>query len=92
MGLAGVIGRAQGRGGQCLVGDFDGAWGMGGAVSGVDEGQTAGTAGGSDLSGATGRGTGSMESGSTGLAWTWHGSGTGCKGRGCMTGAAGGTG
>ena len=39
--LAGVIGRAQGRGGQC---------------SGVDEGQTAGTAGSSNLLGATGRG------------------------------------
>ena len=81
---------AQGRGGQCLVVDFDRAQGMGRAVSGVDEGQTARTAGSSDLLGATGRGTGSMESGSTGLAWTWHGSGARCKGRGCMTGAAGG--
>ena len=78
------------------TGDGDGADGADKAGSGTQgigtetEGKGSGRAMG--LAGVIGRAQGSMESGSTGLARTWHGSGAGCKGRGCMTGAAGGIG
>ena len=92
----GGIGRAEGMGsGSDLAAEDSstrsggtGSVGSGGAQVGIGAGQ----ADGSGLLGATGRGTGSTESSSTGLAQTWHGSGVGCKGRGCMTGATGGIG
>ena len=87
------LGCGSGGIGGVDTGDGDGADGAGKAGSGTQgigmqtKGKGSGRA--TELAGIIGRAQGSMESGSTGLARTWHGSGASCKGRGCMTGAAG---
>ena len=88
------LGCGSGGIGGVDTGDGDGADGADQASSGTQgigtqaEGKGSGRVTG--LAGVIGRAQGSMESGSTGLARTWHGSGAGCKGRGCMTGAVSG--